>query len=197
MSDKVHSAAAGFEMVKLQFSLILACVAGQLFAANPGEEWTRFRGPNGTGISSANTVPTHWTKADYNWFTPLAGDGSSSPVVWGPNIFVTANDREKSVRSIVCVESKNGKIRWRRDYPYEDYRLHRDNDFASSTPVVDGHGVVVLWSTPKQLTLTALDLDGKPMWQRDLRPYVAIHGSASSPIIAGGMVVLANDQMHP
>ena len=93
-------------MVKLQFSLILACVAGQLFAANPGEEWTRFRGPNGTGVSSAKTVPTHWTKADYNWSTPLAGDGSSSPVVWGPNIFVTANDREKSVRSIVCVESK-------------------------------------------------------------------------------------------
>ena len=62
---------------------------------------------------------------------------------------------------------------------------------------MDGHGVVVVWSTPKQLTLMALDLDGKPMRQRDLGPYVAIHGSASSPIIVGGMVVLANDQMHP
>ena len=43
----------------------------------------------------------------------------------------------------------------------------------------------------------ALDLEGKELWRRDLGPYVGIHGSASSPIIAGSLVVLANDQMDP
>ena len=34
-------------------------------------------------------------------------------------------------------------------------------------------------------------------WRRDLGPYKGLHGSASSPIIADGLVVLANDQMDP
>ena len=33
------------------------------------------------------------------------------------------------------------------------------------------------------------------MWQRDLGPYKGLHGSSNSPIIAEGLVVLANDQM--
>lgn len=196
-----------FERIRRTFSLwsgqrgviglLAVSFSVQLFAAAPGQEWTRFRGPNGAGISAAKTVPTKWTPAEYNWATELKGDGSSSPVVWEGKVFVTCNDREKSIRSIVCVDARTGKVRWQRDYPYARYRLHRDNDFASSTPVVDGDGVIVVWSTPKQLQMLALDLDGNPKWQRDLGPYVAIHGSASSPIIAEGLVVLANDQMHP
>jgi outer membrane protein assembly factor BamB len=45
--------------------------------------------------------------------------------------------------------------------------------------------------------MLALDLEGKELWRRDLGPYVGIHGSASSPIITDGLVILANDQMHP
>ena len=166
-------------------------------AAEEENEWTRFRGPNGSGISEAKGIPIKWTAKDYNWTTKLHGDGSSSPVLWGQHLFVTCNDRKKSIRSIVCVNANDGKIRWHRDYPYTSYRMHRDNDFASSTPVVDREGVVVTWSTPKQLLMLALDLDGKEMWRKDLGPYVGIHGSASSPIIAGDSVILANDQMHP
>jgi len=33
---------------------------------------------------------------------------------------------------------------------------------------VDEDGVIVVWSNPEQLLMTALDLDGKEMWQRDL-----------------------------
>jgi outer membrane protein assembly factor BamB len=75
--------------------------------------------------------------------------------------------------------------------------MHRDNDFASATPTVDAHGVVVVWSTPDQLLMLALDHDGKEQWRRDLGPYKGIHGSASSPVIVDGLVVLANDQMNP
>ena len=166
-------------------------------AAEKKNEWTRFRGPNGSGVSGARTIPIKWTAKDYNWTVKLPGDGSSSPVVWKENLIVTCNDRKKSIRSIVCVDTTDGKIDWRRDFPYTSYRMHRDNDFASATPTVDAEGVVVVWSMPKQLLMLALDLAGKEMWRRDLGPYVGIHGSASSPIIAGGLVILANDQMHP
>ena len=181
----------------LTWLLVFGMGALEVHAAEEKGQWTRFRGPNGSGLSEAKGIPIKWTAKDYNWTTKLHGDGSSSPVVWRQHLFVTCNDRKKSIRSIVCVNANDGKIRWQRDYPYTSYRMHRDNDFASSTPVVDREGVVVTWSTPKQLLMLALDLDGKELWRRDLGPYVGIHGSASSPIIAGDSVILANDQMHP
>ena len=127
----------------------------------------------------------------------LPGDGSSSPVVWQDKLFVTCNDPNKSIRSIVCLNTTDGKIVWRRDYPVKRHRLHRDNDFTSATPCVDGHGVILVWSSPEQLLVTALSLDGKKMWQRELGPYKGLHGSSNSPILAEGLVVLANDQMDP
>ena len=47
------------------------------------QEWTRFRGPNGQGISEAKTIPTKWAESDYNWKVELPGGGHSSPVLWG------------------------------------------------------------------------------------------------------------------
>ena len=170
---------------------------GSAVAADPENEWTRFRGPNGTGISKAKTIPTKWTAKDYNWIIKLPGTGSSSPVIWKKQLFLTCNDLKKSIRTVLCLNAQDGKTLWRRDYPYTGYRVHRDNDFASATPTVDGDGVVVVWSMPKQLLMLALNLKGEEVWRKDLGPYVSIHGSASSPIIVGDLVILANDQMNP
>ncbi|MCP4731341.1 MAG: PQQ-binding-like beta-propeller repeat protein [Roseibacillus sp.] len=180
-------------------ALLLVCSMGTVVAHAAGKknEWTRFRGPNGSGISEAKAIPIKWTAKDYNWVAKLPGSGSSSPVVWGDRIFLTCNDTEKTTRTILCMDTRDGKIRWRRDFPFTPYHMHRDNDFASATPTVDADGVVVVWSKPEQLLILALDLEGKEMWRRDLGPYVGTWGSASSPIIAGGLVILANDQMHP
>ena len=30
-------------------------------------EWTRFRGPNGTGVAENADVPVTWTEDDYKW----------------------------------------------------------------------------------------------------------------------------------
>ena len=45
-----------------------------------GQEWTRFRGPNGQGISDARTIPVKWTEKDYNWKVKLPAGGHGSPV---------------------------------------------------------------------------------------------------------------------
>lgn len=170
---------------------ILTCAHSQ------AQDWTRFRGPNGSGISSATGIPVTWTDSDYNWKIDLPVQGSSSPVLWGNQIFLTGDDAENKRRSILCIDAHSGRIQWRRDYPFDDFYLHRDNDFASATPCVDKNGVVVVWSTPKQVLMIALSLDGKEQWRRDLGPFRGLHGSASSPVIADGLVVLANDQMNP
>lgn len=161
------------------------------------EEWTRFRGPNGSGISTATGLPITWSEDDYNWQVDLPVQGSSSPVLWGEQIFLTGDDAGNGSRSILCINAESGRIQWRRDYSFESHYLHRDNDFASGTPCVDKDGVIVVWSSPEQLLMIGLGLDGEEQWRRDLGPYKGLHGAASSPIIADGLVVLANDQMDP
>ena len=172
-------------------SLFLPCVE------SPAQEWTRFRGPNGSGVSPATNLPLKWSDDDYNWQIDLPVQGSSSPVLWGNRLFLMGDDADKDERSVLCIDADSGRILWRRDYPVKDHYLHRDNDFASATPCVDEHGLIVVWSNPEQLLMTALDLEGKEMWRRDLGPYKGLHGSSNSPIIADGLVVLANDQMDP
>jgi len=159
--------------------------------------WPRFRGPNGTGISEATTVPVKWTENDYNWTAALPGMGHSSPVVWGERIYVTCCDRKTATRTVVCLAAGSGRAVWRRDYPSKTFRQTRDNSYASATPATDAAGVVVTWSTPEEVVLLALDRDGRDVWKLGLGPYVGGHGTGASPIIVGDLVVLPNDQEDP
>ena len=162
------------------------------------QEWTRFRGPNGTGISKATNFPISWKADDYNWRVDLPVVGSSSPVLWGNRFYLNGDHPEGRQRSVLCINADSGRILWRRDYPVKSHGfLHWDNDFTSATPCVDEHGVILVWSSPEQLEVTALSLGGEKMWHRKLGPYKGLHGSSNSPILADGMVVLANDQMDP
>jgi outer membrane protein assembly factor BamB len=179
-------------------TLRIAVFAMLLSAAYADEgEWTRFRGPNGTGVSNATTVPVTWGEDDYNWKIALPGIGHSSPVVWDNRILLTCGASETAERTVLCLETGDGRILWRRDYPSKTYRQHRSNSYASATPAVDSLGVVVTWSTPEEVVLLALDLDGCEVWRRGLGPFVGPHGSGTSPIIVGDLVVLANDQGDP
>ncbi len=173
----------------------LAVVAIGLFPALlDAEEWNRFRGPNGSGVSDAATVPAEWTNGDYNWKVTLPGEGHSSPVVFGERVFLTCGDGETAERRIVCLSAVDGETIWRRDYPSHTYRQHRDNGYATATPAVDSEGVVITWATLEEVVLLALDPDGEEMWRRDLGPFVGPHGVGSSPILVDDLVVLANEQ---
>ena len=59
-------------MKKLSVVLALAIC---LYSHASAQEWTRFRGPNGQGHSSAKNVPVKWTPKDYLWTADLPGAG--------------------------------------------------------------------------------------------------------------------------
>jgi outer membrane protein assembly factor BamB len=160
-------------------------------------EWGRFRGPNGSGISTATTVPAKWTEKDYNWKVSLPGVGHSSPVVWGHRVFITSADSETARRTIVCLDAADGHTLWRHDYPSMTYPQHPDSSYATATPAVDALGVVLTWTSPAEVTLLALDREGRQLWRRHLGPFIAVQGSGSSPVICGDLVVLANEQEDP
>lgn len=180
------------------FRCILFVIAVGLLGVVPAPadetSWNRFRGPNGSGISKATSVPSRWTEKDYNWQIGLPGPGHSSPVVWDQRIFATCGDPKTALRTLVCVDAPTGRTLWQHQEPSRTYGQHPDNCYATATPVVDADGVVIAWSTPEAVMLLALDLQGHELWRRDLGPLVSLQGSGSSPILYQDLVVLVNDQ---
>ncbi len=158
------------------------------------QEWTRFRGPNGTGVSEATTIPTEWTPDDYNWKIELPGMGHSSPVIWGNRVFLLSADPATATRYALCYDTADGKEVWRKTYQSTEHQLHDRSSYASSTPAVDDERVYFGWSTPEATTLLALDHDGNRVWQKDLGRWVSQHGFGTSPIIYGDMLILHNSQ---
>lgn len=179
----------------MRISSLILVLASISVAASA--DWPRFRGPNGSGVSDATTVPTQWTEDDYNWSTDLPGEGHGSPVIVGKRIFLLCGDQYTARRRVVCINSDDGKILWVKTFKSAPHYVHRDNNYASSTPAADADGVVVCWTTPKTFILAALDNDGEEIWKRDFGEYKASWGGAPSPIIVDDMVVIMNDQMDP
>lgn len=156
-------------------------------------EWNRFRGPNGSGVSNATTVPVEWDGGDHNWVVELPGQGHSSPVAWGEHVFVTCADEESKTRTVVCLNADDGSEFWRKDVPFEPYRKHKNNSFASSTPAADADHVYVLWHSKTSSPLIAYTHAGEKVWEYELGPYLHGQGGATSPIVYEDIVLVAND----
>ena len=165
-----------------------------LVAPAAGQEWTRFRGPNGTGLSDAKSIPATWTEADYRWKIKLPGKGHSSPVIWGDKLFVLSADPASAQRYVLCIHTDSGQLLWQKEYASDTHPLNGRNSYASSTPAVDEQRLYVAWATRDHLTLRALDHDGNEVWNQDLGPYVSEHGFGNSPMVYEDLVILVNSQ---
>lgn len=158
------------------------------------QEWTRFRGPNGTGESDTTILPARWTENDYNWVAELPGKGNSSPVLWGSRLFILSADPETATRYVICLDALHGNEVWRREFESAQHHLHKMSSYASCTPTVDEERVYVAWSTPASLTFMALDHDGKTVWSNDLGRWYSQHGFGASPMLFEDLVILSNSQ---
>ena len=175
--------------VRSLFALLL------LSALCCGQEWTRFRGPNGNGIADGD-LPATWTQDDYNWTVDLPGIGHSSPVIWGDRLFIQSADPESGTQFTICLNTNDGSEIWRKAYPSKTYHIHTRNSLATATPAVDDQHVYVAWATPDKIHLVCLTHDGEPVWSReDMGPYDSQHGFGSSPIVVGDLLILPNLQM--
>ncbi len=158
------------------------------------QEWPRFRGPNGSGVSLSKTIPTTWTNRDFNWKIPLPGAGHSSPVLWDTNVFLTAGDAKTKQVSVICVSAHDGRMLWQKSFPFTPHSKSSLNTFASASPTVDQHRVYVCWTSPMHYTLMALTHDGQTVWEKDLGPFASKHGGGASPIVYQDKIVLGNEQ---
>ena len=173
-------------------SLVLA-MAIMGTSVSRGQEWTRFRGPNGQGISHAKTIPVKWTEDDYNWKVKLPGGGHSSPVLWGEKLFVTSGDRQAGKSVIFALNVSDGKVLWQKEYSLSKYHPNKLNSFASATPTVDADHVYVLFTSPEETILAALNHQGNEIWKRTFEGVLCQHGAGSSPIVYNDMVVFTHE----
>jgi outer membrane protein assembly factor BamB len=178
--------------------LLLASLLAAFLAAvaRPGnaQEWTRFRGPNGSGQSEASTIPAQWTENDLNWKFELPGVGHGSPSLWGDKLFVLSADPKSATRYFLCINAATGKQIWRREYPGVPHHLHTRSSFASCTPCVEQDRVYIAWSDPDHTKLLAFDHAGNEAWNQDFGPWVSQHGFGSSPIVYEDLVIVSCSQ---
>ena len=175
----------------LPAALVLICVASA--ATCHAENWTRFRGPNGTGTSESKSIPMEWNNdTNIKWSADLPGKGSSSPVIFDDRVFLTAytgygldranpGDPADLKRHLLCFDRKKGTELWRttvksdhEEDPYKGFIC--DHGYASSTPATDGKQVFVLF---EKTGLLAFDMDGNQQWKTNL-------GTDSDPQQWGG-----------
>jgi outer membrane protein assembly factor BamB len=179
-------------------SLAFVALLMLLCTAASAQEWTRFRGPNGSGESEATTIPAQWTEKDINWKVSLPGVGHSSPVLWGDRIFLLSAETDKSPtpakRYVLCVNANDGQVIWKREFQGVPHKLHTLSSYASCTPAVDEKRIYFAWSDPHQTLLMAMDHSGNDLWTRDLGPWMSMHGFGTSPMLVDDLVVITGSQ---
>ena len=162
-------------------------------SAGPGltaADWSRFRGPNGTGVSDTSGLPIEvGPETNVIWKTPLP-PGHSSPILSEDRIFLTSFEGESLWT--YALERATGEILWRREAPRDrSEKLDPRNSPASPSPATDGEIVVVFFA---DYGMIAYDVDGNDLWQVPLGPFDNIYGMGASPILVDDKVVLVCDQ---
>jgi outer membrane protein assembly factor BamB len=154
------------------------------------DDWSRFRGPNGSGTSDSTGVPVEFGPDKNKLWESDVPFGRSSPVIAGDRIFLSATDDGDLVT--LALDRASGKTLWRKvlKRSRED-DFHHDTDSATTTPVTDGTNVYVFF---QELGLVSYDKDGKERWRLPLGPFRNFYSIAASPLLAGDALFMLCDQ---
>jgi len=174
---------------------VAACGLAALATTTLAADWSRFRGPNGSGAVDAG--PVQWAGASgIAWKAEIPGIGHSSPIVVGDKVFLQSSSEDGAKRMLVCIDGK-GKIEWTRGidakHPGKG-KVHTKSSMASSTPTSDGERVFNIFWDGAGLIAVAYDLAGKELWKTPLGPFVSQHGFGGSPVAYAGKVYVNYDQ---
>ncbi len=160
------------------------------------DNWPRFRGPGGLGVSPYVNVPTHWngtTGENIIWKSPIRLPGKNSPIVWGDRVFLTAAD--KTTQEVYCYNAHSGKLLWRRPVqtpPGADAtEVMEDTGLAPSTAATDGQRVYAIFPTGQ---VVCFDFDGNQRWSTYLGPLDNAYGHAASLTVYDQRVLVLLDQ---
>ena len=188
-------------------SVVLVCLLhdSTLLADN----WGHWRGPTGNGIALNASPPTEWSSSrNIKWKVTIPGRGSSSPVIWDKQVFITTAVPAKDQASgglpilefqVLCFDRSTGKQVWARTAtvtkPHQE--THSTNGFASASPCTDGEHLYAHFGSRGLYCYT---MDGELKWKRDDFGKMETRnsfGEGSSPTIAGETILVPWDHEGP
>ena len=175
------------------FRLLIApavlLILGSFAAA---ENWPRFRGPSGQGISTETDPPLTWSRdRNVKWKTEIPGLGWSSPIVWGDRVFLTATSPDGVQCNVICVGAGDGKVLWDRQvFEQKPTRKEGKNSYATPTPTTDGKHVFAVFSSGG---VVSVDFDGNVAWINLDQHFYSRHGLAASPLLWGDLLIMPAD----
>ncbi|HKZ31938.1 MAG TPA: PQQ-binding-like beta-propeller repeat protein [Vicinamibacteria bacterium] len=154
------------------------------------QEWPRFRGPHGDGVSDGAALPAEFGPGKNVVWRASVPMGRSSPIVVGNRVYLTAVEGE--ALATLAFDAQTGKTIWRRDIARSrTNKIYVGNDSATPTPATDGESLYVFFP---DLGLVSFDLDGKERWRLALGPFDSFYGLSASPVVHGDIVALVCDQ---
>jgi outer membrane protein assembly factor BamB len=201
----------------MRICLLLALTPLFAFADN----WPQWRGPTADGVSLEKGLPVKWSATEnVLWKAPLRGLGTSTPVIWGDRVFLTAQTGdgplaegardfenaavirkfgEQGVRFFVqAFSKKDGALVWEKAFDAGSHlpEVHIKHNLSSPSCVTDGKLVYAWFGIG---LVVALTLDGEEVWRRDLAddnsPFDIRWGHGSSPMLYENSLMLLVD--HP
>lgn len=176
----------------------LSCPAAPDPATRPagGENWPRFRGPTGQGLSAEKTLPLHWTStSNVLWKTEIPGVGWSSPIVWGNRIFLTTATQSGTKCHVLCLDRQSSHVRWNQQvFEQIPRRKESKNSYATPTPCTDGERVYAVFGDG---SIAALSFDGSLLWTNREVQHYSRHGLGASPVLYNGLLIMSYDGSNP
>lgn len=172
--------------------IALAILCALLAAGTQAENWPRFRGLTGQGLSGEKNLPVRWdAESNIAWKTAIPGDGWSSPVVWGNQVYVTATTQAGASCHVICLDRKSGQVLWNKKV-LEQVPLRKEgkNSFATPTPATDGERVCAVFGDG---SIVALDWNGGVLWTNREVQFYSRHGLGASPILHDGLLIMPFD----
>jgi outer membrane protein assembly factor BamB len=206
----------------LAFSVITILIS-LCAAAAPKTNWSQWRGPEGSGVSTETNVPTEWGgNKNIKWKTAIPGRGHSSPIVWGSSIFLTTDaegetvpgakavehkiegqvfkhpdsvggDRKHTLK-VLCVDRESGKIVWERTAYEGTVYDDRHRKGSYASPTPATDGKYVYAYFGTE-GLYCYDFKGKLIWKASPGqiPTVGM-GPGTSPVLFENSVILQCDE---
>ena len=160
-------------------------------------DWPWWRGPDRNGVASSDQKPPiRWSETEnVVWKTLVPGRGHGSPTVVGEQVFLTAAEPDREVQSVLCFDRTTGKQRWQTEIHKGgfDTRGNAKTTQGSSTVACDGKRLFVNFLNSGAVYTTALDRDGKQLWQTRVSDFVTHQGFGSSPTVYQALVLVSAD----
>lgn len=158
-------------------------------------EWPQFRGPDGQGHSSEQSVPLEWSETrNVAWKVPVSGRAWSSPVIAGGRIWMTTSVAEKggaSLRALALDVATGRELLNVEVFRFSNANLKNPkNSHASPTPIVEGDRVYVHFGGEGTAALDATS--GALVWSKKF-PYASQHGAGGSPVLHGELLIFSGD----